>query len=188
MSPFYTRTGDDGTTGLLGEGRLPKHHPRMEALGALDEASAALGLARALSQSAQTKSILVEVQRDLYALMAETAATPEQAPRFRTVDLPRVTWLEAQTDAIAARVPAPGGFILPGDSPAGAALALARTVVRRAERRAAELVERGEVAGDVMLPYLNRLSSLCFVLELEANHEAGEETSTAKNNDPARQA
>ena len=188
MSPFYTRTGDDGTTGLLGEGRLPKYHPRMEALGALDEASAALGLARSISQSAQMKSILVEVQRDLYALMAEAAATPENVARFRTLDLARVRWLESQTDAITARVPIPAEFILPGDTPVGAALSLARTVIRRAERRVAELIDKGEVTSAVMLPYLNRLSSLCFVLELEANHEAGKETSFARKTNPEGQA
>jgi cob(I)alamin adenosyltransferase len=179
MSPFYTRSGDDGSTGLLGEGRLPKYHPRMEAIGALDEASAALGLARSLSLSVQTKSILLEIQSDLYRLMAEAAATPENAPRFRSLDITRLQWLESQTDAIAARVPIPAEFILPGDTTPGAALSLARTVVRRAERRVAELVDRGEVTGTVILPYLNRLSSLCFVLELEANHEAGKETSLA---------
>lgn len=180
MSPFYTRTGDDGTTGLLGEGRLPKYHPRMETLGALDEASASLGLARALTGLEETRSILKDVQRDLYALMAEVAATPENAARFRTLDSARLRWLELQADAVAARVPLPKEFILPGDTPAGAALALARTVVRRAERRLAELVEQGEVENPALLPYLNRLSSLCFVLELEENKSAGQQTSLAK--------
>lgn len=180
MSPTYTRTGDDGTTGLLGEGRLPKFHPRMEAIGALDEASAALGLARALSKDAQAQSILAETQRDVYTLMAETAATPENASRFHTLDLDRVQWLESQTDAITARISMPQGFILPGDTPSGAALSLARTVVRRAERRVAGLIEMGELTSHVILPYLNRLSSLCFVLELEANHAAGKKTSMAR--------
>lgn len=180
MPAFYTRAGDDGTTGLLGEGRLPKHHPRMETLGALDEASAALGLARSLTTLEGTKAILVSVQRDLYALMAEVAAAPENAPRFRTLSLGRVQWLESQADAIAARVPSLSDFILPGDTPPGAALSLARTVVRRAERRLAELADKGEVGNNAMLPYLNRLSSLCFLLELEENRSAGKETSIAK--------
>lgn len=180
MSPTYTRTGDDGSTGLLGEGRLPKYHPRIETLGALDEASAALGLARALSRSQQTIAILKEVQRDLYALMAEVAATPENASRFRTLDLPRLEWLESQTDTLETQVPPPNEFILPGDSLPGAAFSLARTIVRRAERRVAELASRGEAANEVMLPYLNRLSSLCFLLELYENQSAGQETSLAK--------
>ncbi len=180
MSTFYTRTGDDGTTGLLGEGRLPKYHPRIETLGALDEASAALGLARALASQEGTKSILAEIQRDLYALMAEVAATPENAARFRTLSLARVQWLESQADALEARLPPPKEFILPGDSLPGAAFSLARTIVRRAERRLAELKERGEVENPALLPYLNRLSSLCFLLELSENEAAGQQTTLAK--------
>lgn len=180
MSPFYTRRGDDGTTGLLGEGRLPKHHPRMEALGALDEASATLGLARALAGSPQTAEVLVETQRDLYALMAETAASPENAQRFRTLDRSRLEWLESQADALEARLGLPGEFILPGDSPGGAALALARTVVRRAERQVSALLDRGELSNRLLLQYLNRLSSLCFALELAENQAAGQATKLAK--------
>jgi cob(I)alamin adenosyltransferase len=180
MSPFYTRTGDDGTTGLLGEGRLPKYHPRLEALGALDEASAALGLARALCKAPQSGPILVDVQRDLYHLMAEVAATPENVQRFRTVDQTRVKWLESQADALAALISVPDEFILPGDSLAGAALALARTIVRRAERRLAELLDKGEVSNPVLLQYLNRLSSLCFALELLENQKVEQKTTQAK--------
>jgi cob(I)alamin adenosyltransferase len=181
MSPFYTRTGDDGTTSILGENRLPKHHPRMETLGTLDEASAALGLARALSHSTQICTLLVEVQRDLYNLMAEVAATPENAQRFQTLDLARLQWLESQSDAFEAQVEVPHEFILPGDSVSGAALSLARTVVRRAERRVSELLDSGELSNRFLLQYLNRLSSLCFVLELHENQSAGQETRKAKN-------
>jgi cob(I)alamin adenosyltransferase len=180
MPPFYTRKGDDGTTGMLGEGRLPKYHPRMEALGALDEASASLGLARAGCRAPQTAPILVRIQRDLYGLMAEVAAAPGNADRFRTIQAEHVTWLETQTDALEASVEVPKEFILPGDTPAGAALSLARAVVRRAERRLAELHDQGEVANPELLRYLNRLSSLCFVLELAENQAAGQATSLAK--------
>jgi cob(I)alamin adenosyltransferase len=189
MSPIYTRNGDDGTTGLLGEGRLPKYHPRLETLGTLDEASAALGLARALCKAPQTGPILLAVQRDLYALMAEVAATPENAQRLRTLrqspqgkllDLPRLQWLESQADAIAALAPPPAEFILPGDALPSAALSLARTIVRRAERRVAELLDKGEIENPLLLQYLNRLSSLCFALELLENRSAGQETSLAK--------
>ncbi len=180
MSSFYTRSGDDGTTGQLGEGRLPKYHLRVETLGTLDEASAALGLARSNCQAAQSVSVLVEAQRDLYAIMAEVAATPENASRFRTIDPERVRWVEAQIDAITAIAPIPDEFILPGDSPAGAALSLARTIVRRSERRLAELMDKGEVDNPVLLQYLNRLSSLCFALELLENQQAGHSTKLAK--------
>lgn len=180
MSNFYTRKGDDGTTGILGEGRLPKYHPRIEAVGTLDETTAALGLARALSHSPQVNVILVQTQRDLYGLMAEVAATPENAERFRSIDASRVEWLEAQTDSLSETVEMPAEFILPGETPSGGALSLARTVVRRAERRVAELLADGKLENRKLLHYLNRLSSLCFVLELVENQFDGKETLKAK--------
>ena len=132
--PFYTRKGDDGTTGLLGEGRVAKHHARMEAIGTLDESSASLGLARAAARDVRCGSLLLEAQRDLYRLMAEIAATPENANQFH-FDVQRVDWLEKHIDALSKIVEMPKEFIVPGDSAAGAALSLARAVVRRAERR-----------------------------------------------------
>ena len=180
MSPIYNRTGDDGTTGLLGEGRLPKYHPRMETLGVLDEASAALGLARAHCKDLWTGSLLKEVQRDLYIIMAEVAATPENARQFQIMAPRRVQWLESQVDAIVSVAPIPSEFILPGDTLPGAALAMARTVVRRAERRVAELLDTGEIENRVLLLYLNRLSSLCFALEVLENTQAGIPTTLAK--------
>lgn len=169
MTNFYTRTGDDGTSGLLGEGRVSKDHPRLEAVGAIDEANAALGVARAACKAPRSPQILLTVQHDLYGLMAEIAATPENAARFRAIDAERVAWLEEQTDMIGASVEIPTGFIMPGDTPAGAALDLARTVVRRAERRTVSLWQAGEIENPELLRYLNRLSSLCFVLELLEN-------------------
>ena len=180
MSPIYSHTGDDGKTGQLGEGRLPKYHPRVETLGTLDEASAALGLARALCRGQQTEILLKDVQRDLYIIMAEVAATPENLERFQILDKQRVTWLESQTDTIAAIAPIPAEFILPGDSLPGAALALARTIVRRGERRIAELLDSGEIRNNILLHYLNRLSSLCFALEVLENTQAGKPTTLAK--------
>jgi cob(I)alamin adenosyltransferase len=180
MSPIYTRAGDDGTTGVLGENRLPKYHPRMEALGALDEASAAVGLARAQSKIPETGNLLKDIQRDLYAIMTEVAATPENARQFQIMVPRRVQWLEAQVDAIVALAPIPTDFILPGDTLSGAALDLARTVVRRAERHVAKLLDTGEIENRVLLLYLNRLSSLCFALEVYENAQAGKTTSLAK--------
>ena len=178
MSSFYTRSGDDGYTGLLGEGRVAKYHPRPEAIGTLDEATAALGVARAACQSEQHAALLLTVQRDLYNLMAEIAATAENAHLFRKIDVGRVTWLETQTDALSSQIELPKDFIMPGDSPAGAALALARTVVRRAERRVAQLSHDGTIENPELLRYLNRLSSLCFVLELHENRLWGKEKPT----------
>lgn len=178
MTPFFTRKGDDGTTGLLGEGRVSKHHPQIEAVGSIDEATAALGLARSACLSDFTRSVLLIVQRDLYGLMAETASTLENAYHFRTIDSERVKWLEDQVEEVSQMVEIPKEFILPGDSPSGAALSLARTIVRRAERRVAELVDTGMSQNPEMLAYLNRLSSLCFVLELLENKLHGTGTPT----------
>jgi cob(I)alamin adenosyltransferase len=165
---YYTTDGDDGMTGLLGGGRVPKHHPQPEAFGAVDEASAALGAARAVMQDREAAGIVLQAQRDLYHLMAELAATPEAAPRFRRIDAERVAWLEAQTDAYGARIPPFDEFVTPGDSLPGALLDLARAIVRRAERRVVRLRDDGLIANNELIRYLNRLSSLCFVL---ARHE-----------------
>lgn len=177
---FYTRKGDDGSTGLLGEGRLPKHHPRIETVGDLDEANAALGLARAFVQSPEIKAILTNVQKDLYALMAEVAATKENAATFRTIGETHVENLETQIAALSEKVAVPKEFILPGETQGGGALALARTVTRCAERRVAALLDEGELENPFLLAYLNRLSSLCFILELAENQFAGQETQKAK--------
>lgn len=178
MTSFYTRKGDDGYTGLLGEGRVPKYHPVPEAVGALDEATAVLGIARAACRSEHNAELLLATQRDLYNLMAEIAATPEKAARFRVIDAERVNWLEAQIDALGQQVEMPKDFVMPGDSPAGANLALARTIVRRGERRVAQLTHEGAIENPHLLRYLNRLSSLCFALELHENRVWGKEDPT----------
>jgi cob(I)alamin adenosyltransferase len=176
---FYTRRGDDGTTSLLGKGRIAKHHARLEAIGTLDESSASLGVARAAARDPRCAPLLLEAQRDLYRLMAEVAATGENAGQFR-FDARRVSWLEKQTDELSKAVEMPDEFILPGDSPAGAALSLARAVVRRAERRVVELFDKKEISNPALQQYLNRLSSLLFVLELLENRAAGKDTTTAR--------
>ena len=183
MSDYYTRTGDDGTSGLLGEGRVPKEHPRLETVGAIDESNAAFGVARAVCQSSQTREIILSIQRDLYHMMAEISATPENAAKFRKIDAQRVSWLEEQTDSIGKNIELPKEFIVPGDTQAGAALDLTRTIVRRAERRAAHYFHNGEIENPDILKYLNRLSSLCFVLEIWENQiERGQPPTLAKNN------
>lgn len=166
MSDYFTRTGDQGTTGLLGNQRVNKDHPRLEAVGVLDEANAALGMGRAFCSYPQVQQTLATIQGDLYHLMAEVAATPENAARFRAIDGNRVRWLEAQAEAFGRQFEMPKDFILPGGSPGAAVLDLARTVVRRAERRVSTLLQAGDLENPDLLPYLNRLSSLCFILEL----------------------
>lgn len=180
MTSFYTRTGDEGYTGLLGEGRVPKNHARIEALGDIDEATAALGLARATCRAPQIAPALLTAQRDLYGLMAEVAATPENAEKFRSIGPARVAWLEEQTDSLSNAITLPREFIIPGDTPGGAALSLARTIIRRAERRVADLLLEKAIENGELLRYLNRLSSLAFVLELLENQFAGRDTTLAK--------
>lgn len=161
---YYTTTGDDGTTGLLGKGRVKKYHPRPEAYGDVDETQAALGLARAAMSGADAAAVVLQAQRHLYHLMAELAATPDAAPQFRVIGAEQVAWLEAQTDAYGARIALPAEFTVSGDTAAGAALDLARTVARRAERRVVKLLDDGYIENGELLRYLNRLSSLLFVL------------------------
>jgi cob(I)alamin adenosyltransferase len=184
MTSFFTRSGDDGYTGLLGEGRVPKHDPVPEALGVLDEATACLGLARSICKSDDTCAAILQVQRHLYGLMAEVAATPANADKFRTIGTEQVSWLEEQVNIFNERAPAPKDFIIPGDTEVGASLDLARTVVRRAERRVAELAHRGWTKNEAILQYLNRLSSLIFTLELYEDLLAGHDRPTlAKTGD-----
>jgi cob(I)alamin adenosyltransferase len=166
MTRFYTQTGDDGYTGLLGEGRAPKYNRRIETIGAIDEANAALGIARSISQAHSTASILLTAQKDLYYIMAEIAALPENATKFRKISAERVEWLESQIDELGEQILIPDGFIVPGDSKSGAVIDLARTIIRRAERHIAYLFHQKKLENRELLRYMNRLSSLCFVLEL----------------------
>jgi cob(I)alamin adenosyltransferase len=173
VTQFYTTAGDDGYTGLLKEGRVPKYDPILETVGAIDEANAALGLARSSCTLMLSREVLLAVQRDLYHLMAEISASPENADRFRRIDPDRVAWQEAQIELLSTQVQIPKEFIGPGDTFPAAALDLARTVVRRAERHTALLIHEGVVQNPELLRYLNRLSSLCFVLELLENQASG---------------
>jgi cob(I)alamin adenosyltransferase len=177
--PFYTRLGDQGYTDLLG-GRVPKYDMRPETYGTLDEATSCIGYARAIALSERTKSALVDVQRDLYTMMAELAFSPEMRQDKYHITPEHVARIEAETDALEADVPLPPHFILPGDSPSGAMLDIARTVVRRAERLAVRLAHDREFDNDQILAYLNRLSSLLFILGRFEDREAGVTPTRAK--------
>jgi cob(I)alamin adenosyltransferase len=172
MATYFTRKGDDGFSGLLREGRTSKSDLVFETLGSIDEASAALGMARSICKTVEAARV-IQIQRDLYGLMGEVASSPDHSSKFRVMDAARVEWLESQTMQAASLVEVPREFIVPGDSPAGAAFDLARTVVRRAERRLVELFQRGDIQNPDILRYINRLSSLCFVLEQLENKAAG---------------
>ena len=169
---WYTRTGDEGDTGLLGGERVAKDSPRLEALGDLDEAMSCIGLARAQAARAETKPLLEHIQRELIVVMAELAA-PDAAQLKTRLGETAVASLEADIDRLAATVAPPEGFVLPGDSRGAAALDVARAVVRRAERRAVALAHRGEVNNARVIAYLNRLSSLLFLLARADDLAAG---------------
>jgi cob(I)alamin adenosyltransferase len=171
---MHTGKGDDGFTDLLGRERVPKHDLRPEACGTVDEAQAAMGMARAAAGQSRTQEILLQAQRDLYRVMAElSAATPEAAARVDGLSQGRVAWLERTMDDLDRELPPLRVFVVPGDSQASAALHLARTVVRRAERQVARLAHQGEVANPELMRYLNRLSSLLFVLARWEDRQAG---------------
>jgi cob(I)alamin adenosyltransferase len=178
MSPFFTRRGDEGFTGLLGCDRVEKYNLRIEALGDMDEASAAIGFARAQIHSQETDEILIHIQRGLYNVMAEIAATPENVGKFRIITDKHIGAIEETIEKVTRDVNVPQGFILPGDSVAGAAIDMARTVIRRAERRVTELIIKSDVEDSVVIAYLNRVSSLLFVLELKENQCSGQDSPT----------
>lgn len=185
-SRFYTRRGDNGTTGLLGPGRVPKDDPRLEACGTVDEAQAALGLARAGGCTPGTGEILLAVQHDLSTLMAGlVAAGDADSPLAGGITAAHVDRLEAWIAGLEAQVQPPRQFVLPGDSLPGAALHLARTVVRRAERLAVHLAHEGLLANGQVVRYLNRLSSLLFVLALFEDQAAtGRGPTLAREGEP----
>jgi cob(I)alamin adenosyltransferase len=164
-SIFTTGRGDDGLTGLLGPERVPKYDLRPEAYGAVDEAQAVLGLARTAGCSPRTAEILLAIQRVLYQLMSELAAARDpDSPFTGTITAAQVDQLEAWIGEAEVQVEMPREFIVPGDSAPGATLHLARTVVRRAERAVVRLAHEGLLANRQVTRYLNRLSSLLFVL------------------------
>jgi cob(I)alamin adenosyltransferase len=174
---IYTRTGDEGTTGLFGGGRVPKDHPRVQAYGTVDELNAVVGQAVALLEDDDLGDRLGRIQHDLFALGAVLATAPveEGRPSPKGVpDLPggRVEEMEAWIDEADEELPPLRAFILPGGSPAAASLHLARTVCRRAERAVVHLAGREEV-DDAVLVYLNRLSDLLFAFARLANHRSG---------------
>ena len=166
MAPrIYTKRGDDGTTGLLYGGRVRKDSWRIELNGTVDEAQAAIGLARAeTAPASEANDRLIRLARDLYVLMAEVATAPENRSKLRAgstlVTGDMVARLESEIDELLERFDMPSDFTIPGENAAAAALDLARTITRRAERLAvAEPVE-----GSHVLAYLNRLSDLLWAM------------------------
>jgi cob(I)alamin adenosyltransferase len=179
---IYTRKGDDGTTGLLYGGRVGKDSPRIELNGAVDEAQAALGLARAEAEpGSELDELLVALERDLYVLMTEVATAPANrgklVPGTTLVTADMVTALEAWIDDLTGRFDMPTEFVVPGQNRRAAALDLARTVVRRAERLLAVHGLAEATRGSQVGPYLNRLSDLVWTM---ARWQEGDEHVAAR--------
>jgi cob(I)alamin adenosyltransferase len=200
-SAVATGRGDDGTTGLLfGGDRIPKDDLRTDAYGTVDEAVAALGLARAEldmkgrvgvlpAALGEIEDLVLQVQRELFVVGAELAANPAAWDRLRDGETRVSAGMVARIDAVLAdyeaRITFPTEFVVPGETRTSAALELARTVLRRAERRAVTLERAGLVPGEHLLPYLNRLADLLWVLA-RAAEQAEARTATAAR--PARRA
>jgi len=168
---IYTRRGDDGSTGLFHGGRVPKDESGPEAYGTVDEAGSALGVARAASTGVLHDRIL-EVQRELFVVGAELATAPQQRGMLTAgttlVTGAMVARLEERIDLVEGETGLPTEFVVPGGSPAAAALDLARSIVRRAERRAVTHVRQTEIDDSFVVPYLNRLADYLYVLARSA--------------------
>jgi len=178
---IYTRKGDDGTTSLWYGGRVAKTDPRTEAYGSIDEANAALGTARALCKAEDQPDLeatILSLQQDLFVAGAELATAPEAAERLedgvsRITDA-MVDSLETEIDRYMGQVDLPPQFVIPGGTELSAALDVARTAIRRAERRLVELSESGGLASDAVLRFMNRASDLAFALARFADEASPE--------------
>jgi len=170
---IYTKTGDTGETGLFRGARVPKHDPRVDAYGNVDECNAMLGVALCYIQNQEIQEILSLIQNDLFEIGADLATPPQDQDDTRwRIDQAMTTNLEHSIDRFEQQLPPLTNFILPGGSIAGAFLHYARTVCRRAERSVTKLAEQQQINPEV-IRYLNRLSDLLFVLARAENHHSG---------------
>ncbi len=177
MVRIYTRKGDDGTTSLWYGGRVAKTDARTEAYGSIDEANSALGAARALCTDDQMDlaSAILKLQRDLFVAGAELATAPEAADRLEDgvsrITEAMVEALEPEIDRFMGKVDLPPHFVIPGGTELSAALDVARSAIRRAERRVVELRDANGLASEAVLRFLNRASDLAFALARVADEQ-----------------
>jgi cob(I)alamin adenosyltransferase len=173
---IYTRTGDQGETGLFGGGRVPKDHPRVAAYGDIDELNSVIGVARATGPIDFFADLLESIQRDLFSIGGHLATPdPERVTKAlekAVLSSQRVAEFERVIDEAEGELPPLRAFVLPAGTAKAAALHLARTVCRRAERSVVHLAQGNEVPGPFLI-YLNRLSDLLFTLARLANDRAG---------------
>ena len=174
MMKIYTKTGDDGETGLFGGPRVKKDAPRIETYGTVDELNSVLGVARSAGLDADIDQLIGRIQNELFALGAQLATPDPQAHQTAMIGQPQIAALEQAIVTFEARLEPLRQFILPGGTSGAAHLHLARTVCRRAERRLVTLIgQSAEPISTELLVYLNRLSDLLFVLARAVNRAAG---------------
>ncbi len=178
----YTKFGDKGETSLLYGGRISKNNPHTEAYGITDEAVSAMGLARATTGDQRVKDILRDLQRELFTIAAELATDPDKyelfQQHFSPVTESMVENLETTIDSLEEEFQMPTVFVLPGGSPASAAIDMARTIIRTSERRVVALAEAGLLTNGLITAYLNRLGDLLFVLARYQDRELPIERAT----------
>jgi cob(I)alamin adenosyltransferase len=165
---IYSGKGDDGTTGMLFGGRIAKDDTGPEAYGTVDEAVSALGVARAVAEDEQSDELLVDLERQLFVVGAELATLPENRSRLEAgaslVTRDMIDRLEAAIDGVTDRVGMPTVFVVPGGTPLAAALDQARSILRRAERRAVTHLREMEISDSLVVPYLNRVADYVYML------------------------
>jgi cob(I)alamin adenosyltransferase len=172
LARIYTRTGDKGETGLLGNVRISKDSLRVSAYGEVDELNSVLGLVRASSQNTEINTLLEGLRRDLFTMGADLASLSIEGRNIQRVTKGMILELEKAIDTLQGRLPPLSAFILPGGGQTGALLHFSRCVARRAERSIVTL-SRKESINENMIPYINRLSDLLFVMARFANHQDG---------------
>lgn len=172
MARIYTRTGDKGETGLMGGAHVPKDSLRVKAFGNVDELNSVLGLARAFLKDRELDSLLGKLQNDLFVVGSDLAAPGEGVRDVPRVKKEMIVSLERRIDKFQEELPPLKAFILPSGGQAGAILHFARSVARRAERSIVQL-SKAENVSEHLLPYMNRLSDLLFVVARIANYREG---------------
>ena len=183
---YFSGLGDEGETGLLGDGRYKKSDLRFEVLGTIDELSSIIGMVKADLTDSPIIEDLSNIQRGLYRIMTELAYLDQQKIKTPSISTENISQLENRIDEVGNSVPIPTGFILPGDSSKAAQVDLARSVTRRMERRVCEFDRETGVDSKNILKYMNRLSTYFYILELKILQDQGITSPTLAKNNPAQ--
>jgi cob(I)alamin adenosyltransferase len=164
---FYTRTGDKGTTGIIGDERVLKSDLRIEAIGSVDEANAAIGFFRSMMDASDPLyETILSIQKKLYFVMSDLSSQDTDDKRFVRISEEDIGWLESEIAKVEEKLSIPKEFIVPGDHPLGAIMDMARTIVRRSERSLIRYYQMDLDRNPALIQFLNRLSSFCYVAEI----------------------